>query len=85
MSEVVPCVVSVRLFASARDAVGVGELALTGVRSVGDVRRRLAERSERLAALLPRCRLALNEEFAADEAEVKTGDVVAVLPPVSGG
>jgi molybdopterin synthase sulfur carrier subunit len=31
------------------------------------------------------CRVAINEEFASDDQELKEGDVVALIPPVSGG
>ena len=31
------------------------------------------------------CRVAINEEFAPDDQELKEGDVVALIPPVSGG
>ena len=30
-------------------------------------------------------RVALNDEFAAWEAEIKSGDAIALLPPMSGG
>ncbi|MCC6573323.1 MAG: molybdopterin converting factor subunit 1 [Planctomycetes bacterium] len=31
------------------------------------------------------CRAAVNEEFVSDDQELKEGDVVALIPPVSGG
>lgn len=31
------------------------------------------------------CLSAVNEEFAEDDTEVRSGDVVAFIPPVSGG
>ena len=31
------------------------------------------------------CRAAVNEEFVNDDQELKEGDVVALIPPVSGG
>lgn len=31
------------------------------------------------------CRVAINEEFAPDYQELKDGDIVALIPPVSGG
>lgn len=45
----------------------------------------LAERHPRLAPLLKRMRLAVNDEFASLDAQLHDGDRVAVLPPVAGG
>jgi molybdopterin converting factor subunit 1 len=74
-------------FARARDLAGTGEIDLdvsVGGR-VADLRRLLAERLPNLANLLPHCAVAVNDEYAADEAVLGAGDRVALLPPVSGG
>lgn len=77
--------VKVLLFASARRWAGAGELSLevpAGARAA-DV---FADPC--LAGLTPHraaLRLAVNEEFVAGDHALKDGDVVAVLPPVSGG
>ena len=77
--------VEVLLFAGARDRVGKGrvELRLGEGSRVADI---LSDPV--LAALGPHksaLRYAVNEEFVAADAPVKDGDIVAVLPPVSGG
>ena len=77
--------VRVLLFAAARRWAGSGELtwaAAPGARAA-DVygEPRLAGLAAHRAAL----RLAVNEEFVAEGHPLKDGDVVAVLPPVSGG
>lgn len=77
--------VRVLLFASARDRLGRGELAIELPEGA-----RIAEllESPALAALAPMLgslRYAVNEEFAALGSRVRDGDVVALLPPVSGG
>lgn len=77
--------IRVLLFAAARRWVGTDELfvsAAEGARA-GDVylEPRLAGLLSHRAAL----RLAVNEEFVAEAHLLKDGDVVAVLPPVSGG
>jgi molybdopterin synthase catalytic subunit len=45
----------------------------------------LAAHKPRLAPYLPRMRLAINGEFAADTGHVTAGDEVTILPPVAGG
>jgi molybdopterin converting factor subunit 1 len=79
--------VTVRLFARARDLAGAATVAvdLPAGAPVADLRRRLADRVPALAALLPRCAVAVNEEYAGDEAAVPADAEVALLPPVSGG
>lgn len=77
--------VRVLLFASARRWAGAGEVPLelpAGARA-GDVLSHPA-----LAAVAPHrasLRLAVNEEFVAEDRALAEGDVVAVMPPVSGG
>jgi molybdenum cofactor cytidylyltransferase len=77
----------VLLFALARDLAGSGELEidLAADATVGDLRRVLADRCPRLAPLLQRCAIAIDQEFAGEEARVPPAAVVALLPPVSGG
>jgi molybdopterin synthase catalytic subunit len=74
-------------FAAARERVGLAREALElppGAR-VADVLRVLAERHPRLAPLLPHLRVAVDQEFAGPEAEVRPGAEVALIPPVAGG
>jgi molybdopterin converting factor subunit 1 len=79
--------VTVLFFAAARELTGVGRavLDLAPTATVGAVRNELASRWPRLAPLLGRCALAVNERFAEDEEQLPAGAVVAVVPPVSGG
>jgi molybdopterin synthase catalytic subunit len=74
--------VSVRLFAGLRERAGTGarELELADGATVGDVWREL-ELGEEPAGLL----YAVNRRYAGAEAELADGDVVALIPPVSGG
>ena len=77
--------VKVLLFAQAAEWAGRRELARPVRRPL-----RLAEllawpELARLAGRLSGTRCAINQEFAGEEAWVKDGDEVAVLPPVSGG
>ncbi|MFO0677347.1 MAG: MoaD/ThiS family protein [Polyangiaceae bacterium] len=53
--------------------------------TVGDVVRALVVRHPGLADYVGALRVAKNEAFASTDAEVATGDVVALIPPVAGG
>jgi molybdopterin converting factor subunit 1 len=77
--------VTIRLFARARELAGrdIITVTLPDGASVGDLRRRLAEQHPRLAELVKRSAVAVEQEFAKDEQPVR-GEV-ALLPPVSGG
>jgi molybdopterin converting factor subunit 1 len=78
---------TVLYFAAARDAAGSSRetLDVSAPCTVGDLRRQLSERYAPLARVLPRCRMAVNEELAADGDGVPEGAEVAVIPPVAGG
>jgi molybdopterin synthase catalytic subunit len=52
---------------------------------VADLRRVLAQRHPPLARVLPRCRIAVNQEFAEDATPLQDGAEVALVPPVAGG
>jgi molybdopterin synthase catalytic subunit/molybdopterin synthase sulfur carrier subunit len=53
--------------------------------TVGDLRRGLAEALPALGAILERCAVAVQGEFAADDVPLSPNVEVAILPPVSGG
>jgi len=52
---------------------------------VADLRRALTKTLPRLAGALPTCRFAVDESFVRDDAALRNGCEVAVIPPVSGG
>jgi MoaE-MoaD fusion protein len=73
-------------FADARDAAGVARESLPDVpATVGELRAALAARHPALARILPRCRIAVDQEFAPDEAPLRDGAEIALVPPVAGG
>jgi len=77
---------TVLYFAAAREAAGTGREELPErPATVGALREILARRHPPLARLLPRCRIAVDEEFASDDGPVPDGAEAAVIPPVSGG
>jgi len=78
--------VTVLYFAAAREAAGTAREALPAApATVGELRRVLAEAHPPLARILPRCRIAVNQAFAADDAPLPDGAEVALVPPVAGG
>ena len=76
---------TLRLFASAREAAGVGRDEVPG-NTVGEV---LAAAQNRygaaFGAVLSSCRFWVNGESANVDTVISARDEVAVLPPVSGG
>ncbi len=77
----------VRLFARARDLGGADTLSVEVPEgaNVAELRRIIAAVCPALAALLVRCAVAVNSDFAEDDRALSEHDEVAVLPPVSGG
>jgi len=73
----------VMFFAHLRDAVGEESVSLdfTG-KTVAEAKEIL---SEQYGVNLDSVMAAVNEEFASDEDVLSDGDVVAFIPPVSGG
>lgn len=77
--------VTLRLFAQAREAAGTKSLDLPGD-TVGDVLDEACHRfGSTFAAVLDGSKIWLNGTEATRATSVSVGDEVAVLPPVSGG
>ncbi|MEL7158020.1 MAG: MoaD/ThiS family protein [Actinomycetota bacterium] len=77
--------VTLRLFAQAREAAGTKSLELSGD-TVGDVLDEACHRfGSTFAAVLDGSKVWLNGAEATRTTAVSVGDEVAVLPPVSGG
>lgn len=78
--------IEVLYFAGARDAAGIARETLARApATVGDLRRALAAAHPKLARVLERCRIAVDREFAEDDAPLRDGAEVALVPPVAGG
>ena len=81
--------ITVRYFASIRQAMGTGSEALqTQATTVGALRDELMARSEAAANALAQgkaVRMALNQDMCSGDAALKAGDEVAFFPPVTGG
>lgn len=74
-------------FARLRDLAGSAEIdvELPATATVGDLRREVERQAPALGPLLPKCAVAVNDEYADETVELRPGDRVALLPPVSGG
>jgi molybdopterin synthase sulfur carrier subunit len=81
--------VSVRYFASLREALGAGEsVELPPGATLGTLRDRLIGSSERHAAVLARgrpVRCALDQTMSSEEEPLRDEAEVAFFPPVTGG
>jgi molybdopterin converting factor subunit 1 len=80
--------VTLLYFAALREAMGVAVESLElpdSVRTVSDLSAFLARTRPALAGRLGCVRFAVNETFAAGDTGLEAGDVVALIPPVSGG
>jgi molybdopterin converting factor subunit 1 len=79
-------VIKVLLFAGLAEKLGKKELVLDHLPdSVTELTAWLKREYPLIAGDLERCMIALNEEYAGPEAKLKESDVVALIPPVSGG
>ena len=86
--EDTPASVTVLYFAALRDLAGRGEEQVNLDRSpqpVTALLEALEGRHGGLRGRLQAVRVAVNEEFVEKSSELRSGDVVALIPPVSGG
>lgn len=79
--------VTVLLFASLAERAGTRrlELPLEEGATVGEVRDRVVAQFPQLAPAVPTLMYALDEEYAREDAPVRPGSTLALIPPVSGG
>jgi molybdopterin converting factor small subunit len=76
--------VAVRLYAGLRERAGAAELTVEGA-DVAAIRAAIAAACPPIAEQLAYCRFAVDDEFVGDDAAVRDGATVDVIPPVSGG
>ncbi len=80
--------VTVKLFAILKDKAGSGELRIPdNLATVGELLREVSRLYPELADVISRGRLlvSVNREFAKQDARLKDGDEVGLMPPFSGG
>src|SRR5512139_41314 len=80
-------VIQVKLFATLKDRAGSSHLTveLPDDATVSVLLDRLAETQPKLAPAIATCVVAINQEFAFGSMPIRSGDEVALFPPVSGG
>ena len=76
---------TVRLFAAARDAAGVGRDVIDAPTVAALLVAAVDRYGPAFAALLPSSRVWVNGDPASESTRIGAGDEVAILPPVSGG
>ncbi|MDY0910633.1 MoaD/ThiS family protein [Microbacterium sp. CFBP9034] len=74
----------VRYFAAAQDAAGRGT-ERRGERTLGELRRAVAEEHPGLGGILPRCAVLVGGARVDDATELGADELVDVLPPFAGG
>jgi molybdopterin converting factor subunit 1 len=79
--------IQVKLFATLKDRAGSSrvDVDLPGDATVAVLLERLATAHPKLAPSLAACVVAVNQEFAFGSTPIRSGDEVALFPPVSGG
>ena len=77
----------VKLFARAKQIVGQATISIpwTVGKSVRDLKETLCQLHPGLRPFAPQLLVAVNNEYASDDAIVNVSDEVACFPPVSGG
>lgn len=79
--------VNVKLFAALRDKAGCDQmtLELPDGATVAAAREAIAGQAPAIGPMLGRIAFALNRRYAQADAELRDGDELALIPPVSGG
>lgn len=79
--------VTLLYFAAARERAGVSseKLELPSGATVSTLIDAVRLRHPAMAELLPRCRVAVDQSFAAADEVIPEGAEVALIPPVAGG
>lgn len=71
-------------FAHLKDAVGKEEVMFQAAgKKIGELKKELMEAYD--LPNLDTCMIAVNEEFANEDETIQEGDIIALIPPVSGG
>lgn len=75
----------VDVYAVLKDHFAAGFSVESPVESIGDLKQHLMKAKPGAASILQTCRFAVNNEFVQEDFKLKENDIIAVLPPASGG
>ena len=80
-------IVSVKLFAAAKEIVGAPELTieLPAISDVSVLRQKMQEQCPALGPLLSRSSFAVDQRYVTDQFVLNAEQEIAFIPPVSGG
>ena len=75
------------LFAMAKDLFGQPKIfvEMPERATVVDLKTELVKRQPDAAALIGRCAFSVDQQYASDSTELRPGQEIAMIPPVSGG
>ncbi|PEL21323.1 molybdopterin converting factor subunit 1 [Bacillus wiedmannii] len=77
--------ITILLFANLREEVGLDRLVILEKQKMTVQQLKEWFKVSYCLQSLDRVMVAVNEEFVTDEEMIKAGDIVALIPPVSGG
>jgi molybdopterin synthase sulfur carrier subunit len=79
--------ISLRLFAAARDSIGEAKIGvdLQDGATIATLRTALQTEYPELNSLFALAMFAINEDYANNDTPLSNDDVIACIPPVSGG
>ena len=76
---------TVKYFSFVRERLGISEEEIDFEGTVRDLKKFLTERHPELKEVINSLRIAVNEEYVGEDTQIRGGDTVAIIPPVSGG
>ena len=79
--------IKVLYFSSIKDKIGITSenIEIAENSTINDLIKLLSEKYPQIKDSLQNSMFAVNEEYASIDQELKEGDTVAIIPPVSGG
>ncbi|MED1602947.1 molybdopterin converting factor subunit 1 [Alkalihalophilus marmarensis] len=78
--------ITLLLFAELAERLNTKEMQIDASgKSLKEVKEMVKEQHEGIAHVIDQSMIAVNEEYAEDTQVLKDGDVIAFIPPVSGG
>ncbi len=79
--------VKVLYFSSIKDKIKKREeiLEIPDNAAVSNLKNILKQLYPQISEVIDKVMIAVNEEYVSDETRLKEGDIIAIIPPVSGG